>query len=295
MSSRIRPFVGAAIVGLLMLTASTAHAQEASDSLATATPIAAIPFAAATPTIGATTAADEPRPGCTFGTDPATGSNSVWYRYTATADGSLIADTLGSTYDTVLAVWDGAPDAGGIAIGCADDDFESSGTLQSVVPFNAVSGHTYYFQAAFYSYPGFGPEPTLVFHLAPPLPPLEASITMDSIGRAAGATGVVEVSGVVTCSRPAFVNAIVHVQQQNGRIAAAALFLQGPCGPQPQRATGRFVGQNARFTPGQSVVTVLGSAQERFPGPTTTIYTQASVRLQGASPKTLYLDPPPQP
>ena len=279
--------VACTAAALLMLAVSTARAQEASDSRATATPIAAVPFSALTPTSGATTAADEPRPGCiTFGDPATTGDHSVWYRYTATDARPLVANTFGSTYDTVLVVWDGAGE-----VGCNDD----SDGLQSQVAFTTEAGHTYYVQIAFWQYPGLAPDPMLSFQLAPPLPPLEATVVMEAIGRASGATGVIEIGGTITCSRPAWVDAVVHVQQQHGRIAAAAVFLQGPCGPEPQRAAGRFVGQNARFTPGQAIVTVMGSAAENPWSPTAVLYAQSALRLQGASPKALALPPPPQP
>jgi hypothetical protein len=289
MSVRFCHFVGTAIAATLMLAASTASAQEASDDLGSATAIAAVPFTGVTPVAGATTAGDEPKPGCIFSSGFETGDHSVWYRYSATANGPLEAHTAGSNYDTVLVVWDAGP--AGAEVGCNDDFYG----LQSSVSFNAQAGHTYYFQIAFWTWPTFVPDPTLVFTLAPPPPPLEATVTMDPIGRAAGATGVVEISGTVTCNRFAFVRAIVHVQQQNGRIAASGLFLDAPCGPQPLQVSGRFVGQNARFTPGQATITILGEAFEAPFLPGAPIYTQTSIRLQGASPKTLFIPPPPQP
>lgn len=289
MSARFCPFIATAFAATLMLAVSTAEAQEADDSQASATAIAAVPFTGVTPVGGATTAADEPKPGCIFQSGFETGDHSVWYRYTATANAPLEAHTAGSNYDTVLVVWDGG--TGGLEVGCNDDFYN----LQSSVTFNAEAGHTYYFQVAFWTYPVFEPDPTLVFTLAPPPPPLEATVTMDPIGLAAGATGVVEISGTVTCNRFAFVQAIVHVQQQHGRIAASGLFLDAPCGPQPLRVTGRFVGQNARFTPGQATITIMGQASELSFLPGVPIYTQTAIRLQGASPKAVFIPPPPQP
>jgi hypothetical protein len=289
MTSRFRHFTAASIAGALMLFASTAFAQEASDTVAGATNIAATPFAALSDTSGATTTADEPVPGCAF-VPPPLGGNSVWYRYTATTTADLAADTLGSNYDTMLVVWDGGPS--GVQVGC-NDDFNG---IQSLVPFTAIAGHTYYFQIAFWRAPdpSFDPSPVLSFHLAPPPPPFQAIATIDSVGRAAGATGVIEIGGTLTCNRPGFVTAIIHVQQEHGRIAGAAVFLAGPCGPQPAHPIARLVGGNARFTPGQVTVTVAGTAQENF-FTTAPIFVQDNVRLQGTSAKQLSLPPPPQP
>ena len=201
MRAQFRRFSFAAVAGTLLLLTSTAIAQPASDDLASATSIAATPFAGFKPDAsGATTAPDEPTPSCIgFGL----GEGSLWYRYTATATEELQADTLGSNYDTVLVVWDGAPPAG-TEVGCNDD----SGPLQSVQRFNAVTGHTYYFQIAFY----FSPQPgaSLAFHLGPPPPPFAASITIEPIGRASGSSGVIEIAGTITCNRPVCIAFVTH-------------------------------------------------------------------------------------
>lgn len=292
MSARSRRCASTAFAGIILLAASAgaASAQEASDSIATATEIPGLPFAAQTDVAGATTSADEPVPDCMFA--GGLGSDSVWYRYTANQNGPLAADALGSTYDTVMVVWDGAP--GGVAAGCNDDFYG----LQSSVTFTGQTGHTYYIQVASWrAYdPTLDPPPVLDLRLAPPPPPFAATVTMDSIGRAAGATGVVEIAGTVTCNRPGFVSATVYVEQQHGRIAASGLFLQGPCGPTPERATGRFVGQNARFTPGQASVTVVGNGfADNDPFSSAPIFATTALRLQGASPKSLVIPPPPAP
>lgn len=288
MSMRSCHLVGAALCGLLVLSTGVAHAQEASDDLATATAIAATPFAALTDASSATTAADEPVPSCMF--PGGFGGDSLWYRYTPSARTELRADTFGSSYDTVLVVWDGGP--AGAEVGCNDDTLG----LQSAVTFTAEPGHTYYVQVAFWRQhdPAFDPPALLSFQLAPPPPPFAVTVAIDPIGRAAGATGVVEVAATVSCNRPGFVQAMVYIQQQHGRVAAAGLLVSGPCGPQPDRVVARFVGANARFTPGQASVTVVGSAQEN-PISNATIAVAADLRVQGAGPKDLALPPPPAP
>lgn len=288
MSSRLSHLVCAAAAGgLLMLATSVAHAQPASDDLASATIIQS-PFSGVADVSAATTAADEPVPSCMV--PGGFGGNSVWYRYTPGVQAELRADTFGSNYDTVLVVWDGGPT--GSEAGCNDDSIG----LQSAVTFTALAGHTYYFQiASWREYdPAFDPAPVLVFNLAAPPPPFSATVTMDAIGRASGATGVIEISGTVTCNRHGTIDAMVHVQQQHGRIAAAGVLLSGPCGPVPQRATGRFVGQNARFTPGQATLTVVGNASEN-PFSSAAFSSVTAVRLQGVGPKDLALPPPPAP
>ena len=83
----------------------------------------------------ATTAVSDPAPSC----DPA-GGHSVWYRYTPTIAGSLLVNTFGSDYDTVLSIWTGTRN--NLAeVGCNDDS--NSGTQSSLNV--AVQAGTPYF------------------------------------------------------------------------------------------------------------------------------------------------------
>ncbi len=137
----LRPCITAAMVASAsLLSASSALAQAASDSLASATPIMLAPFTATSDVSAATTAPDE-RATCV-----PTQVRSVWYRYLARADGTFNANTLRSDYDTVLTVWEGPPNSGGRPIGCNDD----AGGLHSSVTFPVRAGVPYFFQIARY-------------------------------------------------------------------------------------------------------------------------------------------------
>jgi hypothetical protein len=68
-----------------------------------------------------------------------TGGKSVWYRWVAPADSVMTFDTLGSRFDTVLAVYTGAALAGLTQVAANDD----AGLLTSSVTFNAVAGTAY--------------------------------------------------------------------------------------------------------------------------------------------------------
>jgi hypothetical protein len=88
-------------------------------------------------------------------------SRSVWYKFVANATAPLLITTCGSSYDTVLSVYDtnSCPSGTGSQIACNDDAPSGSpcgGTL-SAVTINAVSGETYYirvggYQSSFGSY-----------------------------------------------------------------------------------------------------------------------------------------------
>jgi endonuclease I len=69
-----------------------------------------------------------------------TGTASVWWRWTASANGVVSIATTGSSFDTVLAVYTGNS-VGALTRVASDDD--SGGGYSSRVTFNAVAGTTY--------------------------------------------------------------------------------------------------------------------------------------------------------
>ena len=68
------------------------------------------------------------------------GGASIWYNWTAPASGSVTIDTIGSTLDTVLAVYTGSS-VGSLTTIASDND--SGGNGASRVVFTASSGTTY--------------------------------------------------------------------------------------------------------------------------------------------------------
>src|SRR5215216_2841201 len=120
---RLVSFIAAtAGLALLVLTAPTAFAQTTSttssttgltnDHFANATVIHTVPFSV-----------DEDTSQATFDpSDPSECSNhgSVWFAYTPTSEGTIDADTFGSSYDTVLSAWTGNESALSL-IACNDD------------------------------------------------------------------------------------------------------------------------------------------------------------------------------
>jgi uncharacterized protein DUF1566 len=92
--------------GTLTLNVSPASHAPVNDACSGATEITAFPFTDTILTSEATTALDDPLQSCTSG-GPVRNSNSVWYRVTAPAEGTLVARTVGSDYDTVLTAYTG--------------------------------------------------------------------------------------------------------------------------------------------------------------------------------------------
>jgi len=68
--------------------------------------------------------------------------NSVWWRWTAPTDGAVEINTVGSTLDTILAVYTGSAVDSLALVGFNDDFYD----MQSRVAFQAVAGTTYQIQ-----------------------------------------------------------------------------------------------------------------------------------------------------
>lgn len=113
------------------------------DNFANASVISSLPYTSTQSTVDATMEFGEPDnpAGCiTF--FPAIKGATVWYQYTPPVGATLTANTFGSNFDTVLAVYTGASVGALTPIVCNDD----SGSLQSQVTFLASPDTTYYFQ-----------------------------------------------------------------------------------------------------------------------------------------------------
>jgi len=124
------------------------------DTCTNAVAISAAPYSGTTITTSATIDAADPTVGCGNGSR----GKSVWYRFTAPGNGTLTANTFGSSYDTILAAYTGICGAFTAVPGACNDDASS---VQSQVSFTANAGTTYYFLASAYSNNGG----TLVFQL----------------------------------------------------------------------------------------------------------------------------------
>ncbi len=115
--------------------------------------ITSIPYQSMQDTLTATTApSDLTVPACGLNQ----GSNSVWFSYTPTTAKPIHFDTYGSSYDTFIAVWSGAP--GSLSpVTCNND---SASTLQSAVGFTPTPFTTYYIEVAQYNGPLLAPAPS---------------------------------------------------------------------------------------------------------------------------------------
>ncbi len=115
------------------------NAAPGNDTFASATGIAGASGNITGTTRSATRESGEPRPLSVWGTS----GSSIWYSWTATDTGTLSLSTVGSNYDTMLAIYTGSA-VGALTVlpNGANDDF-GAGLLTSSVSVNVIAGTTY--------------------------------------------------------------------------------------------------------------------------------------------------------
>lgn len=132
----------AAVIGVVLVLhaalAGTALAAPQNDDFGAAIAITGPLFVHKTDTSGATTQTEEPQPSC------APIGRTVWYSLSVAEKTRVVARTVGSSFDTVLAVYTGTALANLAEVGCNDDATLES--LQSRVKIVTEVGPTYYFQ-----------------------------------------------------------------------------------------------------------------------------------------------------
>jgi hypothetical protein len=122
----------------------TSPAGLSNDTCVNAMVVGAPPYSSTVSTSSATADAADPAPSCGNGSR----NRSAWYRFSAPSNGTLTANTFGSSYDTILAAFTGSCGALTAVAGACNDD---SGGLQSRVSFQATAGRTYYFLVTAYT------------------------------------------------------------------------------------------------------------------------------------------------
>jgi hypothetical protein len=158
--SRRQPGLFALVVALGLLWAGPGNAAPANDACASPTVVAALPFTDSVDISTATAVPSDPLRSCTS----ADTAHSVWYSFTASSDGVVTANTLSTSFDTVLTVYTG--DCGTpVELACNDD---SVGTPQSATTFAVTSGATYLLEVTAFNE---GEAGTLHFAVAPAIAP----------------------------------------------------------------------------------------------------------------------------
>ncbi|HKR51924.1 MAG TPA: CARDB domain-containing protein [Pseudonocardiaceae bacterium] len=139
----------AATVGLALVSATPAWAVAPTNDNFASAQAQTGSFTDNLNTDDATTEASEPlSPSCI---DPFSVENTVWYGLTISVGTEVSVDTIGSNYDTVLAVYTGASLGSLSEVACND----GGGAVRSLVEFTASSSTTYWIQAS-----GIGADPS---------------------------------------------------------------------------------------------------------------------------------------
>ena len=155
----------------VLLAAPSAQAQcsggPANNCFANPIVVGATPFTNTQSNAGATMEAGEPSNPC----NPV--GATVWYQWTPSVTGTVVMTTLGSNYDTMLAVYTGSTVGGLTQIACNDDN--PSAWPTSIITFTCQAGVTYRIQLGGWQ-PSSGPPSTGTAQLnvgncIPPPPP----------------------------------------------------------------------------------------------------------------------------
>lgn len=227
--------------GALKLHVRQGAPAAANDALATATDIQSIPFSDWLDTSAAST--DPGSPDCLGSRE------SVWYSFVAPEDMSLLADTAGSNYETILGVWVETPDGlKRVACGAYLD------SPQAKVRFDAQAGKSYLIMAG-----GWGDQADeLRFSLDVGPDPLVVDTTVARRGTVTR-SGVARIHGTMLCARAArgFLSGFVR-QHHNGRVTRQFFSKRMSCGP--DAAAWRVSARG--FREGRALVRVRSSANE---------------------------------
>lgn len=187
-------------------------APPANDDIANAVIVTEpLPFTHSVLTQEATSVVDDPVPSC------AANGFTVWYVYTASADGHIRADTVGSDYDTVLSAYTGTP--GNLTVAACNDDGASIWpSSRFLMPVSA--GVTYYIMAGAWA---DTPGGNLVVNIETAPPPVVVELTFDEPVSVDPVTGIAYVTVHFRASSQVLLFSIgSFVAQGTGRGSVAA-------------------------------------------------------------------------
>ena len=180
----------------------------ANDAIEDAIVIDTFPFTISLSTVGATSAATDP--GYCHAPEIGPDQATVWFSWTASADGPIGVTTFGSDYDTTLYVGT-ANGAGGIdVIGCSDD----TRSHESAVRFDAQAGQTYLIMAGGQTWAGLPAEGNLTLTLDVGPAAQDPGLVVDEI---TFERGEVVVRGSVSCTAETDLGSLVIVEVQQIR------------------------------------------------------------------------------
>ncbi len=250
---RVCSVVAAALLAVVALEVPALAAPPANNSITSATPLGAPPARFVVDTRQATASPSDGS--CVHG-------RSVWFRTRPGVTRTVRLSTIGSDYDTVLAVFRGTR-TNRTRIACADDSFDEGGAATTQVRF--VAGRTYWVAAsACCSRSAPGGQLVLNTFL-----PTATGLTASVVSVETGAiSGRLLVHGTARCSTPSDLELELSASQRVGagaNVASGEGFTTGVCGRQASTWTATldsFTGW--AFQTGTTSVTLSGFASDGF-------------------------------
>lgn len=229
---------------LLSAPLPASAATPANDTPQTATVVTSLPFTDSISTVDATTDATDTAINTNCGA-PATEA-SVWYVYTPSADGSVVADVSGSDFSAGLIAATGSP--GNLSLlGC--------GPGSIVVP--ATAGDPIYLMA-FDDTPGGTNGGQLNISITPPPPAPVVGLTVDPVASFNARTGVATITGTVTCANGSYLSISAELHQTVGRLRINGYgYLELEC-KASQKFSIEITGDNGKFAGGKASTIIDG-------------------------------------
>jgi hypothetical protein len=205
------------------------------------------------------------------------GIATVWYTFTPETDGTYVFDTIGSDFDTTLAVSEGSP--GDLSLLACNDDFFG---LQSGVVIDLEQGTTYYIEAGTCcsgDVDQVGPGGTLVFNVGYPPDALDVELTIDPVVTLGVERGTATLTGTVTCSNEGSGYVTGTLRQRQGlNIARGDFYVEFTCGPTPTTWSTTVDTGNRALVPKRAQVEAYAGACDGFTCDEATVSSTVRVR-----------------
>ena len=259
----------AAVLLLALQALPAVAAPPSNDTIGGATAVS-LGYSAVLDTTEATTDADDVQLNADCGA-PATDA-SVWYSFTAAADGGVVVDVSQSDYSAGVLVGVGTP---------GSLELVTCGPL--TVGFTAEAGTTYYILAIDDQGDGGGNGGTLRISISEAPPPPTVEITVDPIGRVDAQTGVAYLTGTYTCTNADFIDVFGEARQTIGVRAAVIGFFEffdiGTCDGTVQTWSAAVFPDNGKFAGGKTLTVTFAFACGAFE--CADGYVEQTVKLRG--------------
>jgi hypothetical protein len=241
---RLAAEVAGITVTLALLASPVQAAAPNNDEAGDALTIASVPYTTTLNTSEATVGPEDS--GC--------GLATVWYAFTPDTDGTYAFDTVGSDYDTTLAVLEGSP--GSLSVLACNDD--ALGLLSALL-LQLQGGTTYYIEAGTCCGSGevgqVGSGGMLVLNVGPEHSPFSVELAVDRQATIGSTPGTAIISGTVTCNQPGFVDIYGDLRQKQGlNVVRGDFYASSTCSSTPTAWTATVDAGSRVFLPKKATV-----------------------------------------